>query len=102
MCVSGVTEVRRVILRFLHSSFSQQQFAHQGAPAAYSMVHMNGSSGPMAQVNVNSMGMSGMPMGPDQVRRSVPYLLTKLCVFSGGNQSLSWNLKGLGRFSPWM
>lgn len=64
-CISGVTGV---ILRFLHSSFSQQQFAHQGAPAAYSMVHMNGSSGPMAQVNMNSMPMSGMPMGPDQVR----------------------------------
>lgn len=49
-----------------NSSFSQQQFAQQGAPAAYSMVHMNGSSGPMAQVNMNSMALSGMPMGPDQ------------------------------------
>ncbi|XP_073092574.1 nuclear receptor coactivator 3 isoform X1 [Manis javanica] len=49
-----------------NSSFSQQQFAHQGTPAAYSMVHMNGSSGPMGQMNMNSMPMSGMPMGPDQ------------------------------------
>ncbi|XP_060041825.1 nuclear receptor coactivator 3 isoform X3 [Erinaceus europaeus] len=49
-----------------NSSFPQQQFAHQGNPTAYSMVHMNGSSGPMAQMNMNSMPMSGMPMGPDQ------------------------------------
>ncbi|OWK03347.1 hypothetical protein Celaphus_00008064, partial [Cervus elaphus hippelaphus] len=47
-------------------SFPQQQFAHQGNPAAYSMVHMNGSSGPMGQMNMNSMPMAGMPMGPDQ------------------------------------
>ena len=45
----------------------QQQFAHQGNPAAYSMVHMNGSSGPMGQMNMNAMPMAGMPMGPDQV-----------------------------------
>ncbi|XP_058541860.1 nuclear receptor coactivator 3 isoform X2 [Neofelis nebulosa] len=49
-----------------NSSFPQQPFAHQGNPAAYGMVHMNGSSGPMGQVNVNPMPMSGMPMGPDQ------------------------------------
>ncbi|XP_006735503.2 nuclear receptor coactivator 3-like isoform X3 [Leptonychotes weddellii] len=49
-----------------NSSFPQQQFAHQGSPAAYSMVHMNGSSGPMGQMNMNSMPMAGMPMGPDQ------------------------------------
>ncbi|KAB0400116.1 hypothetical protein E2I00_010784, partial [Balaenoptera physalus] len=49
-----------------NSSFSQQQFAHQGNPAAYSMVHMNGSSGPMGQMTMNSMPMTGMPMGPDQ------------------------------------
>uniref|UniRef100_G3SM44 Nuclear receptor coactivator n=1 Tax=Loxodonta africana TaxID=9785 RepID=G3SM44_LOXAF len=49
-----------------NSSFSQQQFAHQGNPGAYSMVHMNGSSGHMGQMNMNSMPMSGMPMGPDQ------------------------------------
>ncbi|KAM6147361.1 nuclear receptor coactivator 3 [Erethizon dorsatum] len=49
-----------------NSSFPQQQFAHQGNPAAYSMVHMNGSSGHLGQMNMNSMPMSGMPMGPDQ------------------------------------
>ncbi|NXD75296.1 NCOA3 protein, partial [Halcyon senegalensis] len=49
------------------SSFPQQQFSHQGNPAAYSMMHMNGSSGHMGQMNMNTMPMSGMPMGPDQV-----------------------------------
>ncbi|XP_004858152.2 nuclear receptor coactivator 3 isoform X11 [Heterocephalus glaber] len=49
-----------------NSSFPQQQFAHQGNPAAYGMVHMNGSSGHLGQMNMNSMPMSGMPMGPDQ------------------------------------
>lgn len=49
-----------------NSSFPQQQFAHQGNPAAYSMVHMNGSSGHLGQMNMNAMPMSGMPMGPDQ------------------------------------
>ncbi|XP_008054479.1 nuclear receptor coactivator 3 isoform X2 [Carlito syrichta] len=49
-----------------NSSFSQQQFAHQGNPAVYSMVHLNGSSSHMGQMNMNSMPMSGMPMGPDQ------------------------------------
>uniref|UniRef100_I3MPX3 Nuclear receptor coactivator 3 n=1 Tax=Ictidomys tridecemlineatus TaxID=43179 RepID=I3MPX3_ICTTR len=49
-----------------NSSFPQQQFAHQGNPAAYSMVHMNGGSGHLGQMNMNSMPMSGMPMGPDQ------------------------------------
>ncbi|KFO26349.1 Nuclear receptor coactivator 3 [Fukomys damarensis] len=48
------------------SSFPQQQLAHQGNPAAYSMVHMNGSNGHLGQMNMNSMPMSGMPMGPDQ------------------------------------
>ncbi|NWU86219.1 NCOA3 protein, partial [Onychorhynchus coronatus] len=49
------------------SSFPQQQFSHQGNPAAYSMMHMNGSSGHMGQMSINAMPMSGMPMGPDQV-----------------------------------
>ncbi|MXQ86642.1 hypothetical protein E5288_WYG013012 [Bos mutus] len=49
-----------------NSTFPQQQFAHQGNPAAYSMVHMNGSGGPMGQMNMNAMPMAGMPMGPDQ------------------------------------
>ncbi|XP_009325006.1 PREDICTED: nuclear receptor coactivator 3 [Pygoscelis adeliae] len=48
------------------SSFPQQQFSHQGSPAAYSMMHMNGSSGHIGQMNINTMPMSGMPMGPDQ------------------------------------
>ncbi|NXA34190.1 NCOA3 protein, partial [Eudromia elegans] len=50
------------------SSFPQQQFSHQGNPATYSMMHMNGSSGHIGQMNMNTMPMSGMPMGPDQVR----------------------------------
>lgn len=49
-----------------NSSFPQQQFASQGNPAAYSMVHMNGGSSHLGQMNINSMPMSGMPMGPDQ------------------------------------
>uniref|UniRef100_A0A8B9T1X7 Nuclear receptor coactivator 3 n=1 Tax=Anas platyrhynchos TaxID=8839 RepID=A0A8B9T1X7_ANAPL len=49
------------------SSFPQQQFSHQGNPATYSMMHMNGSSGHLGQMNINTMPMSGMPMGPDQV-----------------------------------
>uniref|UniRef100_A0A8C4JWE5 Nuclear receptor coactivator n=1 Tax=Dromaius novaehollandiae TaxID=8790 RepID=A0A8C4JWE5_DRONO len=49
------------------SSFPQQQFSHQGNPATYSMMHMNGSSGHIGQMNINTMPMSGMPMGPDQV-----------------------------------
>ncbi|NWH75657.1 NCOA3 protein, partial [Piaya cayana] len=49
------------------SSFPQQQFSHQGNPAAYSMMHMNGSSGHIGQMNINTISMSGMPMGPDQV-----------------------------------
>ncbi|XP_062361029.1 nuclear receptor coactivator 3 isoform X3 [Cinclus cinclus] len=50
-----------------NSSFPQQQFSHQSSPAAYSMMHMNGSSGHMGQLSINTMPMSGLPMGPDQV-----------------------------------
>nr|XP_030144432.3 nuclear receptor coactivator 3 isoform X1 [Taeniopygia guttata]XP_030144433.3 nuclear receptor coactivator 3 isoform X1 [Taeniopygia guttata]XP_030144434.3 nuclear receptor coactivator 3 isoform X1 [Taeniopygia guttata]XP_030144435.3 nuclear receptor coactivator 3 isoform X1 [Taeniopygia guttata]XP_030144437.3 nuclear receptor coactivator 3 isoform X1 [Taeniopygia guttata]XP_030144439.3 nuclear receptor coactivator 3 isoform X1 [Taeniopygia guttata]XP_041576154.1 nuclear receptor coactivat len=50
-----------------NSSFPQQQFSHQGSPAAYSMMHMNGSSGHIGQMSINTMPMSGLPMGPDQV-----------------------------------
>ncbi|NXS29523.1 NCOA3 protein, partial [Pomatostomus ruficeps] len=50
-----------------NSSFPHQQFSHQGNPAAYSMMHMNGSSGHIGQMSINTMPMSGMPMGPDQV-----------------------------------
>lgn len=67
VCMFCVTKMTQVFSHFLCSSFPQQQFAHQGNPAAYNMVHMNGSSGPMGQMNMNSMPMSGMPMGPEQV-----------------------------------
>ncbi|XP_057241334.1 nuclear receptor coactivator 3 isoform X8 [Malurus melanocephalus] len=50
-----------------NSSFPQQQYSHQGNPAAYSMMHINGSSGHIGQISINTMPMSGMPMGPDQV-----------------------------------
>uniref|UniRef100_A0A7M4FY76 Nuclear receptor coactivator 3 n=1 Tax=Crocodylus porosus TaxID=8502 RepID=A0A7M4FY76_CROPO len=50
------------------SSFSQQQFSHQGNPATYNMMHMNGTGGHIGQMNLNTMPMSGMPMGPDQVK----------------------------------
>ncbi|XP_071428649.1 nuclear receptor coactivator 3 isoform X3 [Pithys albifrons albifrons] len=49
------------------SSFPQQQFSHQGNPAAYSVMHMNGTSGHIGQMSINTMPISGMPMGPDQV-----------------------------------
>lgn len=84
VCMSVVTRVTRVVIsHFVYSSFPQQQFAHQGSPAAYSMVHMNGSSGPMGQMNMNSMPMAGMPMGPDQVwgGLSLP-VLRKFFLFS--------------------
>ncbi|XP_023964580.2 nuclear receptor coactivator 3 isoform X7 [Chrysemys picta bellii] len=48
------------------SSFPQQQFSHQGSPTTYNLMHMNGSSGHIGQMNINTMPMSGMPMGPDQ------------------------------------
>uniref|UniRef100_A0A8C9L1U4 Nuclear receptor coactivator n=1 Tax=Pavo cristatus TaxID=9049 RepID=A0A8C9L1U4_PAVCR len=48
------------------SSFPQQQFSHQGNPATYGMMHMNGSSGHIGQMNISTVPMSGMPMGPDQ------------------------------------
>ncbi|NXD20833.1 NCOA3 protein, partial [Spelaeornis formosus] len=50
-----------------NSSFFQQQISHQGSPAAYSMMHMNGSSGHIGQMSINTMSMSGLPMGPDPV-----------------------------------
>lgn len=79
--VTGMTQL--VISHLVYSSFPQQQFAHQGSPAAYSMVHMNGSGGPMGQMNMNPMPMAGMPMGPDQVWGSVcPFLLSENISFS--------------------
>lgn len=59
------------LLPFLCSSFPQQQFAPQGNPAAYNMVHMNSSGGHLGQMAMTPMPMSGMPMGPDQVRASI-------------------------------
>ncbi|NXB74144.1 NCOA3 protein, partial [Donacobius atricapilla] len=50
-----------------NSSFPQQQFSHQGSPAAYSVMHMNGSSGHLGQMSINTMSMPGLPMAPDQV-----------------------------------
>lgn len=50
------------------SSFPQQQFGHPGNPAAYNMMHMNGNGGHMGQMNINAMPMSGISMGPDQVK----------------------------------
>ncbi|XP_056363712.1 nuclear receptor coactivator 3 isoform X2 [Oenanthe melanoleuca] len=48
-----------------NSSFPQQQLSHQGSPAAYSVMHMNGSSG-HGQISINTMPMAGLPMAPDQ------------------------------------
>ncbi|XP_072852978.2 nuclear receptor coactivator 3 isoform X1 [Pogona vitticeps] len=48
------------------SSFPQQQFNHPGNPAAYNMLHMNSNGGHMGQMNINTIPMTGMPMGPDQ------------------------------------
>lgn len=49
-----------------NGSFPQQQFAPQGNPAAYNMVHMNSSGSHLGQMTMTPMPMSGMPMGPDQ------------------------------------
>lgn len=49
-----------------NSSFPQQQFSHPGNPATYNMMHMNSNGGHMGQMNINTLPMSGMPMGPDQ------------------------------------
>ncbi|KAM4692593.1 nuclear receptor coactivator 3 [Rhinophrynus dorsalis] len=48
------------------SSFPQQQYSHQANPATYNLMHMNGSANHMGQMNMNSLPMSGLPMGPDQ------------------------------------
>lgn len=102
VCGSCVTKVtQEVISHFLHSSFSQQRFAHQGSPAAYGMVHVNGSSGPMGQMNMNSVPMTGMPMGPDQVRGGGICSLTFSKNFSCSlerTKASTVMLKVLGRF----
>uniref|UniRef100_A0A8C3VBZ5 Nuclear receptor coactivator 3 n=1 Tax=Catharus ustulatus TaxID=91951 RepID=A0A8C3VBZ5_CATUS len=66
-----------------NSSFPQQQFSHQGSPAAYSMMHMNSSSGHIGQMSINPMPMSGLPMGPDQVSctsRLMKTFCVSLCI----------------------
>ncbi|GAB0197288.1 nuclear receptor coactivator 3 [Grus japonensis] len=74
--VSGNTSVMRPVMQ--PQVGSQQQFSHQGNPAAYSMMHMNGSSGHIGQMNINTMPMSGMPMGPDQLEAKVS-MISKSC-----------------------
>ncbi|KAH0619132.1 hypothetical protein JD844_018824 [Phrynosoma platyrhinos] len=60
------------------SSFPQQQFSHPGNPAAYNMLHMNSNGGHIGQMNINTMPMSGMPMGPDQLSKALNYRQTKV------------------------
>ncbi|KAF4798334.1 nuclear receptor coactivator 3 [Turdus rufiventris] len=62
--ISGTNSVMRPVMQ--PQVGSQQQFSHQGSPAAYSMMHMNSSSGHIGQMSINPMPMSGLPMGPDQ------------------------------------
>ncbi|XP_068119189.1 nuclear receptor coactivator 3 [Hyperolius riggenbachi] len=47
------------------SSFPQQ-YAHQANPGTYNMMHMSSNGSHMGQMAMNSLPMSGMPMGPDQ------------------------------------
>ncbi|KAM9296331.1 nuclear receptor coactivator 3 [Gastrophryne carolinensis] len=47
------------------SSFPQQ-YTHQANPGSYNMMHMNSNGSHMGQMAMNSLPMSGMPMGPDQ------------------------------------
>lgn len=47
------------------SSFPQQ-YSHQANPGTYNMMHMNSNGNHMGQMAMNSLPMSGMPMGPDQ------------------------------------
>ncbi|KAL7985554.1 hypothetical protein Chor_004124 [Crotalus horridus] len=65
------------------SSFPQQQFSHPGNPASYNMIHMNSSGGHMAQMNINTMPMSGMAMGPDQ-----SYVYSDVHIFPANDQKL--------------
>ncbi|XP_075703039.1 nuclear receptor coactivator 3 isoform X3 [Rhinoderma darwinii] len=48
------------------SSSFPQQYGHQANPGAYNMMHMNSNSSHMGQMSMNTIPMSGMPMGPDQ------------------------------------
>ncbi|XP_044152118.1 nuclear receptor coactivator 3 isoform X1 [Bufo gargarizans] len=47
------------------SSFPQQ-YGHQANPGTYNMMHMNSNGSHMGQMQMNTLPMSGMPMGPDQ------------------------------------
>ncbi|XP_075032537.1 nuclear receptor coactivator 3 isoform X2 [Mixophyes fleayi] len=47
------------------SSFPQQ-YNHQGNPGTYNMMHINSNGSHMGQMAMNTLPMSGMPMGPDQ------------------------------------
>ncbi|CAN2390973.1 dedifferentiation [Pristimantis euphronides] len=43
-----------------------QQYGHQATPGTYNMMHMNSNGSHMGQMQMNTLPMSGMPMGPDQ------------------------------------
>ncbi|XP_073538759.1 nuclear receptor coactivator 3 [Phyllobates terribilis] len=43
-----------------------QQYGHQASPGTYNMMHMNSNGSHMSQMQMNTLPMSGMPMGPDQ------------------------------------
>lgn len=47
------------------SSFPQQ-YGHQANPGTYNMMHMNSNGSHLGQMQMNTLPMSGMPMGPDQ------------------------------------
>ncbi|XP_056403606.1 nuclear receptor coactivator 3 isoform X2 [Hyla sarda] len=43
-----------------------QQYGHQANPGTYNMMHMNSNGSHIGQMQMNTLPMSGMPMGPDQ------------------------------------
>lgn len=43
-----------------------QQYGHPATPGSYNMMHMNSNGSHMGQMQMNTLPMSGMPMGPDQ------------------------------------
>ncbi|KAM8945799.1 nuclear receptor coactivator 3 [Pelodytes ibericus] len=65
------------------NSFPQQQYSHQPNPGTYNMMHINGGGNHMGQMNINSLPMPGMPMGPDQFSSQ-----TVADAFDGGK--LNW------------
>ncbi|CAJ0936087.1 unnamed protein product [Ranitomeya imitator] len=52
-----------------------QQYGHQASPGTYNMMHMNSNGSHMSQMQMNTLPMSGMPMGPDQGTSFRWYLL---------------------------